>query len=312
MTPTPQPWPDVQASVPDLTPAELRRLADSIRQDGVQYPILVLRDGRIIDGHHRWQIAGADAPVQVIDIPEEQAFALAVALNVARRHLTTDQIAAVHEQLRRNRELRRETAIAFASQGMPQKKVSALVGVAQSTVSGWLAQGNSDTENLRNIKSDIAQDHHARKVPASDHDTIRARAAKGESKTDIAREYNVHETTIGRIVNHDKPRQPRVTSPKPPRKPPAPRGSSLSVSTPSTDDAHAWNRALISIDTLLKGLRDRGGMVALARRWSPERRANYVKTLERHIARLSVCRDDILSVDRSSVIEFPTDRTGTT
>jgi len=77
----------------------------------VKYPILVLPDGRIIDGYHRWQIAGDNCPYKVLDIDEDKAFALGLVLNIARRHLTPEQISEIHERLRRDKELRKQAHV---------------------------------------------------------------------------------------------------------------------------------------------------------------------------------------------------------
>jgi transposase len=309
----PRPWPDVQAAVPPLTPAELERLAESIRQDGVQYPILVLPDGRIIDGHHRWKI-GAEAAVKVVDIPEEQALALAVALNVARRQLSEEQISTLHEQLRRAKELRRQTAIALTSQGHTHAAVASIVGVGKTTVQRWFAE-DGQTVPSNEVQMDQTQkvaDSRRRKIPLADYDLIKMRVANGETMKQVSLDYGVHPNSIWELVHGrrtSKPRQARA-APPPSARPRAPHGSSLSVKVPATDDAHAWNRALISVDELLKGLRDRGGMVALARRWPEDRRAAYVGTLERLIARLSACREDILTLEGGTIIDFPNQHTG--
>jgi ParB-like chromosome segregation protein Spo0J len=45
-----------------LSTAENEALTESLKQYGLKHPILVLPDGRIIDGYHRWQILAGKVP----------------------------------------------------------------------------------------------------------------------------------------------------------------------------------------------------------------------------------------------------------
>jgi ParB-like chromosome segregation protein Spo0J len=76
--------------LPELTIDERARLTESIRQDGVQYPVLVDAQGHVIDGYHRQAICaelGVHCPTEVRNVDPETAERLRVTLNVARRHL---------------------------------------------------------------------------------------------------------------------------------------------------------------------------------------------------------------------------------
>lgn len=78
--------------LPPLSDQERDELRASIKQDGIQYPVLLDRVGRIIDGFHRTEIAaelGVDCPTKTLDVDEETAERLCLALNLARRHLST-------------------------------------------------------------------------------------------------------------------------------------------------------------------------------------------------------------------------------
>jgi len=86
-----------------------------------------LPDGRIIDGYHRWQIAGDNCPYKVLDIDEDKAFALGLVLNIARRHLTPEQISEIHERLRRDKELRKQAAVEMRRQGKSLRETAAIV-----------------------------------------------------------------------------------------------------------------------------------------------------------------------------------------
>lgn len=77
--------------LPPLSAEERALLRKSIEEDGVRYPVLLDRDGRIIDGFHRTQITkelGVSCPTERLDVDQETADRLRVTLNLARRHLT--------------------------------------------------------------------------------------------------------------------------------------------------------------------------------------------------------------------------------
>jgi ParB-like chromosome segregation protein Spo0J len=81
--------------MPDLTSEEYASLKADIEQRGVQVPILVDEDGNILDGHHRKRIAdelGIDCPHETRSgLTHAEKTSVALALNVARRHLTREQ-----------------------------------------------------------------------------------------------------------------------------------------------------------------------------------------------------------------------------
>ena len=94
-----KPWDRMRAILPSLSEWEMRLLRESIEAFGVQYPILILPDGRIIDGYHRWLIAGDECPYEVLNISEDEAFELGVVLNLERRQLSFEQIQEIYERL---------------------------------------------------------------------------------------------------------------------------------------------------------------------------------------------------------------------
>lgn len=143
-------WDRVQALMPPLATAQRDALRASIATHGVQdVPVLVLPDGRIIDGHHRWEASGGTAPVSVVDLPDAEALALAVSLHVGRRSMSPEQVAELHERLRVDRDAQRATALALRATGQTQAQVGALVGVDQRTVGRWETDGtNRHTPNV--------------------------------------------------------------------------------------------------------------------------------------------------------------------
>ncbi len=81
--------------LPPLTPTELGELRADIEAHGVQVPIIVDENGRVIDGHHRQRIAaqlGVPCPsTTVTGYTGAELRDMAVRLNLHRRHLTLEQ-----------------------------------------------------------------------------------------------------------------------------------------------------------------------------------------------------------------------------
>ena len=88
--------------MPPLLPSEYASLTESIRQHGIQVPVLVDENGAIIDGHHRDMIAaelGIDCPRDVrTGLTDSVKRTLAISLNKDRRHLTRAQVQALLEE----------------------------------------------------------------------------------------------------------------------------------------------------------------------------------------------------------------------
>lgn len=79
---------------PMLGTEELERLAADIAENGLQIPIVLDADGRILDGRNRWaacEIVGVTPTTVLYEGDDLAAFVLSA--NVARRHLTTGQQA---------------------------------------------------------------------------------------------------------------------------------------------------------------------------------------------------------------------------
>ncbi len=81
--------------MPALTDDEYAALRGDIAERGIVVPVVVDQHGRLLDGHHHRRIADelqVDCPVEVHQVTnDEDARQVALALNLARRHLTRDQ-----------------------------------------------------------------------------------------------------------------------------------------------------------------------------------------------------------------------------
>lgn len=81
--------------LPPLSTAEIAALRADVAERGVVVPVVLDQHGRVLDGHHRRQVAaelGVECPSVVRDVDgDDEAADLAVTLNAARRHLSREQ-----------------------------------------------------------------------------------------------------------------------------------------------------------------------------------------------------------------------------
>lgn len=81
--------------MPPLSAEEYEALKADIAERGILVPVVRDQHGNLLDGHHRERIAaelGIDCPAEVREAAsDEEARDIALALNLARRHLTREQ-----------------------------------------------------------------------------------------------------------------------------------------------------------------------------------------------------------------------------
>jgi N6-adenosine-specific RNA methylase IME4/ParB-like chromosome segregation protein Spo0J len=93
----------VASLMPEMTELEFHELKQDIKLRGLQNPILLSKDGRIVDGRHRYKACkelGIDP--SYIRSKHEDDYELArevVSLNVKRRHLNESQLAMIASKL---------------------------------------------------------------------------------------------------------------------------------------------------------------------------------------------------------------------
>jgi hypothetical protein len=115
-------------AVPPLTPDEESDLRSDISRRGVVTSVLVSEDHEVLDGHHRMRIAAAlgqpDVPIQVVPgLSAAEKRALAIDLNLKRRHLTARQKRALVAQklkadpTRSNNSIAREVGVSDKTAG---------------------------------------------------------------------------------------------------------------------------------------------------------------------------------------------------
>jgi ParB family chromosome partitioning protein len=113
-------------------PAELERLAESIRQHGILQPVVVRRaeDGlyELVVGERRWRAAQqaglAAIPAVVADVAPRERLALALVENVQRHDLNPMELAHAFQ--------------ALAEQGATQDEIGARVGFDRATIANHL------------------------------------------------------------------------------------------------------------------------------------------------------------------------------
>ena len=116
----------IKEILPPLSSSDRKRLLNDIKKNGIQNPIIVSNDGFLLDGHHRLEIAKElgivkdDIPVHTVDVSGDNAFMLAINLNLARRHLTLEQKREIIQGLRKR--------------GCTQEDVGKTISVSRRTV----------------------------------------------------------------------------------------------------------------------------------------------------------------------------------
>lgn len=188
-----KPWDRLQEVLPPLRTHEFGELTKSIEQHGVLQPILALPDGRIIDGYHRWKISNGKAPYKVLELTENEAFALGIILNAARRNMSPEVLGEVWKALHKDRKQLKKTALELLKAGKTQLEVSAIVGIPRQTISDWKNMPNADIGN-RNISDSKV------KIPKKEYEKIYKRVKDGEPQKQVAADYGVQQSSISKIV----------------------------------------------------------------------------------------------------------------
>ena len=179
-----RPWQKMRDFLLPLSTYERKELAESLKQYGIQEPILVWKNqGLIIDGNTRWELLNGKIPEDKMDYfegSEEEAFSLGVQLNFARRQLSNEQKKEIWRQLRK--------------QGFTQEQAAKITNVDRTTISKW--------ESGSNVKNHNASNPYDLRVtiPKTNHQKIHDAVQSGKTQTELATEYKVSPRRIGQIV----------------------------------------------------------------------------------------------------------------
>ncbi len=200
--------------IPGLNQWDRLRLEESIKEIGVQLPVVFDQHGRIIDGFHRKEIAeklGIDYPKQTIEVKDDEEFnRLSIDLNLARRHLTSEQLKNWYEE-------RRKIALKARKEGKTQKEAAELAGVSRQAVAKWESElkdnqhdevatnathGNACNEtnvNEKETKNAYTPPDNRVKIDKSLYEEIWQRRQNGETTTALADEYGTTHQQISNI-----------------------------------------------------------------------------------------------------------------
>jgi ParB-like chromosome segregation protein Spo0J len=131
--------------LPEMSEEQFRELVADIDANGMRHPIIVDEEGLIIDGRHRHRAC------QELDRPpscrkfqgtEAEKIALILSENIHRRHLTTDQRAAIAADLTERLKVAaserpkagKKTLASFEAKGKATAQAAKMTGVSRATV----------------------------------------------------------------------------------------------------------------------------------------------------------------------------------
>lgn len=187
--------------LPGLPASDREALRANIAANGVRIPIVKDQDGNTIDGHHREAIAaelGLDCPVEVRTYGSELArMADALALNLARRNLTSEQRAEV-----RKRQI--EVYLELRESGLTQAQAAAMVGSSKSTGADW----ESNVSNSGPGKAYKPPDRRE-KLTKEDIAEIVTRSSAGESQQPIADDLGISRVRVSQILKREQAKADR-------------------------------------------------------------------------------------------------------
>jgi hypothetical protein len=135
-TPRPVPWPEVQRQSRKNAADKLVAMEEVFQRDGIRHRLILMPDGRIIDGHQRVAMAerlGLSLPLADV-MPEgttdEQGLLLARGLQLARRNLS-------QSEWMQGRAAEQEMHLALRKQGMTQARAAEKIGIPRATGQSW-------------------------------------------------------------------------------------------------------------------------------------------------------------------------------
>lgn len=193
---TPRPWEELVVAIRPQTDAEKARLAASLEAHGQQHAVLVMPDGRIIDGYHRWSILGDRAAVQVVDVTEDEGYALGFTLNAARRQLSAADMRKIDAAYE-------DAIVRLRDAGQTQQQVADTLGVAQSTVSTTERKARARKAASGEAPAAKIVDKRV-KVNAAGRRRIMDLLAKGTPRQKVADRMKVSVATVSKIAKEER------------------------------------------------------------------------------------------------------------
>jgi ParB-like chromosome segregation protein Spo0J len=127
---------------PEMSPEDYTRLIFSVKRDGLLEPIW-LYEGCILDGRHRYKAcaeSGVEPRFEIFEGTHDDAMTFSLALNLNRRHMTTEQKAALgvsikcYEAERARERMNAGVGLSCNDTGKARDKAGAAVGVSGKSV----------------------------------------------------------------------------------------------------------------------------------------------------------------------------------
>jgi hypothetical protein len=214
-TPQPVPWQAVIDLQRHQTADENTVLEESIKHEGVQYPQILMPDGRIVDGHRRGQLAtklGVHLPVPLL-LPEgttdEAGLNLARELQWGRRNLSL-------KDWREGRGAIEEFYLTLRRAGATQVEAARAAGIARPTGAGLERRllrrrdksagqdGVGHNVDANNVSASKVPDQRRKLSRQADPEVILA-IAKGTTQKEVAEQHGVTTRTIRRHRTTNEP-----------------------------------------------------------------------------------------------------------
>lgn len=200
----------LQDILPKHSESELRALKKNVDDYGVleNGVYWVDEEGNqwILDGAHRKKFSGGEMDWKFCGInpeDEEDALALGLALNIAKRNLSPEQLRELWDYLRARKTVQRLTAFKLRAQGKTQTETGALVGVPRQTLSDW--ERNINNAEIGNAYIPEPPDLRV-SIPKSEYEKIYIKHIEGETQENIAADYKVSQPTISNIISKERSR----------------------------------------------------------------------------------------------------------
>ena len=200
-TPDPRPWPTLQSLLPTHSESELKALEKSITAHGVLengvYWVDEEANHWILDGAHRIELSGGEMTWRQCSVPPgnlDEALALGLALNLAKRNPSPEQLRDTWDQLQARRTVRRLTALKLRGEGKTQAEAASLVGVTDRTIANW--EQNTSNRKFSDACSPKAPDLRS-SVPKTEYQKIYVRHMEGAPQARIAADARVMEVVLG-------------------------------------------------------------------------------------------------------------------
>jgi DNA-binding XRE family transcriptional regulator len=222
-TPRPKPWPAVLDLQRAQTDDEASVLKASVDRYGVKSPLILMRDGRILDGHKRGDLArklGLQLPEPVV-MPEgttdEEGLLLARQIQVGSRNLTSDD-------WKRGKAAIEALYMALREAGSTQQEAAKTAGVPRSTGRGLerrrlirkKAPLPGKTTNGGSANGGKPIPDKRRKLTPKDEAEIVKAVARGESQAEVAERYGISQQAVSKLAQAVKETKPPRT--RPPRR----------------------------------------------------------------------------------------------